>query len=170
MESSLLYPTRAARFYAARRLRLQNSYAYWSQIVCAICLIFWSMRPAFGFSSPVSIDFYAAFASIAILAMTLAQQAAGYIDQARSLEASARRIDSIRRDLSAEIAAGNDLSPSSIKLIGRKYSKALEEFPVNHTALDHHKKSGVASFIILQLRAGALSFAVTSSVIAYPFL
>lgn len=103
--------------------------------------------------------------------MTLTQQAAGYIDKARSLEASARQIDALRRDLSAAIAAGNDLDASIIKSVGKKYSKILEEYPVNHTSLDYRWRSpGVASSLMVHARAGALSIVVTALVVAYPFL
>ena len=169
MESSLLHPTRSSRFYAARRLRLQNDYAYWAQISCSLCLIFWSLRPFFGFKAVPNIDFYAAFSSISILAMTLAQQAAGYIDQARSLEASARKIDSLRRDVVAEVAAGNDTGPAALRTIGKRYSKILEEFPVNHTPLDYRfRLPGIASLVVMHLRAGVMSVLVTFLVVVFP--
>lgn len=169
IEDAILHPTRSSRFYAARRLRLQNDYAYWAQIACALCLIFWSLRPAFGFRAVPQMDFYAAFASISILAMTLAQQAAGYIDQARSLEASARKVDALRRDIVAEVAAGNDASAIALKAVGRRYSKILEEFPVNHTPLDHRfRNPGLASSLVMHVRAGLMSILVTLLVFFFP--
>jgi len=169
MENFILHPTRSSRFYAARRLRLQNDYAYWAQIACALCLIFWSLRPAFGFDGVPHMDFYAAFASISILAMTLAQQAAGYIDQARSLEASARKVDALRRDVVAEVAAGNDVSAIALKMVGRRYSKILEEFPVNHTPLDHrYRAPGLVSSLVMHVRAGLISVMVTLLVFSFP--
>jgi len=101
--------------------------------------------------------------------MTLAQQAAGYIDQARSLEASARKVDALRRDIMAEVAAGNDTSAVALKAFGRRYSKILEEFPVNHTPLDHrYRAPGFISSLVMHVRAGLMSVLVTLLVFLFP--
>ena len=137
LEENKLHPTRTARFAAARRLRLKNSYNITGQVIASVAMIIWSVVPlALKVTPPRGFEFFNIAASIALLALALYQQAGGYIDTARSLEASARAIDRLRGQVVADIGAGKESDPETYRLRAKKYADILEEHPVNHAWTD----------------------------------
>lgn len=179
LEEELLYPTRSARFESARRMRLTHQCALWGQGISAIAMIAWSVAPLFypRVAQGGHLSFFNIIASVYILALAMHQQAANYVDRARSLEASARRIDSLRRLVQASILEGNDGSAVEFKKLSSKYSEILEENPINHDLLDHRlaeSKHGSFRFyrlkVIFYLRAASALIFCIGFVVLLPIL
>lgn len=163
LEERKLHPTRGARFAASHRLRLTNSYNVAGQIAASVMLIIWSIVPlAVEVPSPKAFALLGTAASIAILALTLHQQAGTYVDASRLLEASARAIDRLRNEVAADIAAGLAEDSDRYRERSAQYANVLDENPVNHTELDvvvsRAQSSGqfgrVRAMLILHFRAG----------------
>lgn len=138
LEERLLFPTRSARFASARRMRLAQSYAIWGQVTAAVALVGWSLAPAFfaGLRENPSLPFFTVVMSVYVMATALVQQFASYIDRARSLESSARRIDALRRSVQASIMEGKDRDADAFRDFSEKYAEVLEENPINHHQFD----------------------------------
>jgi len=139
LEEKLLHPTRGARFESARRMRLTHQYAMWGQGLSAVALIAWSLVPMFfpRLKENGNLELFSIVASVYILALTMHQQASAYIDKARSLEASARRVDALRKDVHASIMDGLDDDPTEYREKSRLYSEILEDNPINHDSFDY---------------------------------
>lgn len=87
-------------------------------------------------SSPKELAVFGVAASVALLAITLHQQAGAHIDLARSLEISARAIDRLRSDVLADIGAGKAYEPEAYRSRARQYADIIDENPVNHDGWD----------------------------------
>ena len=177
LEEKLLHPTRSARFESARRMRLTHQCALWGQGVSAVAMIAWSIAPEFypSLASGGHLAFFNVVASVYILALAMHQQAANYVDRARSLEASARRIDALRKEVQAAIMDGNDKNAIEFNILASKYSDVLEENPINHDLLDHRlaaARHGTFRFFRLKtlfyLRASTALLFCTAFVVALP--
>lgn len=179
LETELLHPTRSARFASARRLRLTHRYAILGQAISSVSLIAWALTPVFfaELSGNRVLAFLGVITSIYMLAVTLMQQGANYIDRARSLEGSARRIDSLRREVQASIMNDKDLDSAEFGRLSSRYSEILEENPINHQPYDLVLASSkpwtiqwLGATAILHIRAGASFLVCLFVVIVVPLI
>ncbi len=179
LEEKLLHPTRSARFEAARRMRLTHQYALWGQGLSAVAMIAWSIVPVFYpyHANGGHLAFFSVVASVYILAVTLHQQAAGYVDRARSFEASARRIDALRREVQASISHNKDDDPDEFLRLANSYSEVLEENPINHDTFDYKlavaKSGSYESYglkVLLHLKAAISFLLCVVFVVALPII
>lgn len=133
-----LWLTSAARFQAARRLRLKEKAGTWGQVIASTALVGWSIAPRFfpGLVANDPANFFSVIASVYLLVASVLQSSSRYVDRARDMESSAREISNLKLLVRADAMSGLSESPETHKSRLKQYRDILEANTINHEQVD----------------------------------